>query len=67
MMEGGRPDREPRGQRPSLPLDRDLPDGDPLLYRDPLDGDPPDREPPPVNRITDRCKNIAFPQLRFER
>ena len=23
------------------------------------------RPPPPVNRITDRCKNITFPQLRL--
>ena len=22
--------------------------------------------PPPVNRITDRCKNITFPQLRLQ-
>ena len=40
-------------QRP-LPLDRDLPDRDPL-----------DRDPHPVNRITDRCKNITFPQIRL--
>ena len=25
----------------------------------------PDRDTPPVNRITDRCKNITFPQLRL--
>ena len=24
-----------------------------------------DRDHPPVNRITDRCKNITFPQLRL--
>ena len=34
----------------------------PSLDRDPLGQRPLDRDPP-VNKITDRCKNITFPQL----
>ena len=30
----------------------------------PYGGGLPDRDPP-VNRITDKCKNITFPQLRL--
>ena len=51
------PDRDPRtetpGQRPPSPRQRPS-----------LDRDPPRTETPPVNRITDRCKNITLPQLR---
>ena len=31
----------------------------------PLDQAPPGPGTPPVNRITDTCKNITFPQLRL--
>ena len=35
------------------------------MSRGPLTGGGlPDRDTLPVNRITDRCKNITFPQLR---
>ena len=38
----------------------------PALYRTRGGGSLPDRDlPPPVNKITDRCKNITFPQLRL--
>ena len=48
---GGLPDRDPPGQRP------------------PWTKIPPPRteRPPPVNRITDRCKTITYPQLRCRR
>ena len=51
---------------PALP-----PYGGSLCDRDPPDRNPPPgqippwTETPPVNRITDRCKNITFPQLRL--
>ena len=45
------------------PLDRDSPGQRPPWTETPLDRDPA----PPMNRITDRCKNITFPQLRCER
>ena len=41
------------------PLDRDIPG-----HKHPRTETPLDR-PPLVNRITDRCKNITFPQLRL--
>ena len=60
-------DRDPPGQRffldrdPSF-LDRDLPGQRPLL---PGQRPPWTEIPLPVNRITDRYKNITFPQLRL--
>ena len=49
----GLPDRDPRGQRPTW-------------IGTPLERDPPRTETPtPVKRITDRCKNVTLPQLRF--
>ena len=62
-------DRDPLGQRP--PTNRDSPtDRDPPTDREPPGQRPPGQtspwtEIPPVNRITDRCKNITFPQLRL--
>ena len=68
----GLPDRNPPGQR--LPwtetlLDRASINRDPPWQRTPLDRDPPGQRPPwtenpPVNRMTYRCKNITFPELR---
>ena len=46
------------------PLDRDPPDRDPPGRTHPQTEIPLDTDPPPVNRITDRYKNITFPQLR---
>ena len=48
----------------SLPRQRTpLPDRDPSLGQ----RHPPDRDPNhPVNIITDKCKNITFPQLRLQ-
>ena len=57
-------DGDPPGQKPSL--DRDPPDRDPIGQRPPLTETPRLwTETPAVNRITDRCKNITFPQLRL--
>ena len=47
-------DRDPQWTETLPPLDRDHPRQRPLWIED-----------PPVNRITDRCKNITFPQLRL--
>ena len=47
-------------------LDRDPPKEIPLDRDTPLDRDNPWTETPPVNRITDGCKNITFPQLRLQ-
>ena len=62
--------QRPPGQRPTL--DRDPPDGHPPRQRHPSgqslgqDRDPLDRAPhPSMNRMTHRCKNITFPQLRL--
>ena len=52
---GGLPNRDPPGRQP---LGTELP---PPRQR------PPWTEEPPVNRITDRCKNITLPQLRCGR
>ena len=61
MYRGVSLDRDPpAGQRPP-PLDRDTP----LLDRHPTDRNLPWTETPAVNRITDKCKNITFPQLRL--
>ena len=69
------PGQRPPGQRPpgQRPLERDLVDTDPL-DRDPQTETPRQRPPwterptldrdPPVNIITDRCKNITLPKLR---
>ena len=51
----GLPDRDP----PSL--DRDPPGQRPLNRDSPWTETP--RQRPPAQRITDRCKNITFPQL----
>ena len=58
---------------PALYCTGGLPDGDPPGWgspscpgQRPLDRDPSRRtETTPVNRITDRCENITFPQLRL--
>ena len=53
----------PSGQRPLPPGQRPPPDRDPPAQK-PLDRDLPWTETPPtLNRITDRYKNITFPQL----
>ena len=50
-------DRDPPGQRP--PWTKNPQDREPLQHR------PPWTEINPVNRITDKCKNITFSQLRL--
>ena len=42
-----------------------LPCMPPATHGPPLWMPPATQPPPPVNRITDRCKNITFPQLRL--
>ena len=42
-----------------------LPERDAPGQRPPCGQRPPDRDPPSLNRITDRCKNITFPKLRL--
>ena len=46
-------------------MDRDPPGQRPPRQRPPWTETPLDRDPLPVNRITDTCKNITFPQLRL--
>ena len=66
---GGLPDRDP------LPPVKDTPGQRPPRQRPSLDRDPgqrpsldrdPRTETPHVNRITDRCKNITFPQFPLQ-
>ena len=52
-------DRDPSGQRP--PWTKTPPGQRPTSGQRP----PGQRAPSPVNRITDRCKSITFPQLRL--
>ena len=51
---------------PARNRDIDLPDRDPCGQRPPRQR-PPWTETTPVNRITDRCKNITLPQLHCVR
>ena len=62
------PDRDPHGQR-LPPGQRDPLYKEPSPQQTPLWTETPPRQrpPPPVNRITDRCKNITLPQLRCGR
>ena len=58
----------PRTRHPPTILGQAHPQVDqepPQEQTPPGPGTPPDQAPPSVNRITDTCKNITFPQLRF--
>ena len=44
---------------------RSLPYGGASLFGGSLSGRPPDRDPLPVNRMTDASKNITLPKLRL--
>ena len=59
--------RPPNLDRDPQPLDRDLPPDRAPGQRPPWSCGlwcMPGQRPPPVNRMTHRCKNITLPQLR---
>ena len=55
----------PPRTRPPPPDQAPAPDQAPLGPDPPRPGTPQDQAPPPVNRMTNRCKNITLPQTSF--